>query len=101
FSEITSLNAGTDGLCYDRADGFFYYYDGIVIRNNNGFVKDTGVISSLQGAMVVYSNERKIFFHSYNGATTHKLYSMGLNGTDMKQIFTNDIGIGGFDILSK
>ena len=102
---LTPSVAIPNGLASDR-DNNIYFYDGDHIRRfNSTNSNNIDIYNSVdnwgyQNNMEINRVVSKLFF--YNSKTVpYELYSINLDGTEVKKIYSTNISIGGFDILSK
>ncbi len=100
-------NVGTiRGLSYDRFENYLYTTGdtGMIykIDPSNGTSTGIATFEDLDYSPVVATTDKKIYFYDNNAfIMPYSIFSMDMDGSGKKAVYTNDFGISAFDILSK
>lgn len=106
-SSTSITNVGTIyGLSYDKSENYFYTTSmtGMIYKIDPGNGTSTGIATfeDLDYSPVVATTDKKIYYYDKNAYTMpYTIFSMEMDGSGKKAIYSNDFGISAFDILSK
>ena len=105
YNIITSVGS-IYGLCYEKIENYLYTtaMTGMIYKINplNGASTGIATFEDLDYAPVISTSEKRIYFYDRNAMVMpYTIFSINMDGSDKKVIYTNDFGISAFDILSK
>jgi len=98
-----TISAG--GLYYDKMNDYLYYYDtGSIYKVDplTGNSSNLSVFEDIQNSMALYPSDDKIYFYDAHAAVMpYTIFSINMDGSGKKTVYSNNFEINAFDILSK